>query len=186
MRPRSHTPTLVLTRVQFYVDCTVGRLSDAQGRLLCMTLESRWHDKGHRHEASLPSCIKAGDYYMKYHFDASLRYPCWCMSGRLRHKARLCFLAKDGSVATHPMGDILVGYLSPVGDGEQPFDGRLYRPVEAYERLRDYYYALRANHGDFLLRVEPTPEPVTILPAVEAPTVRPEQFHFEDYILQTL
>lgn len=183
MRPVSHTPTLVLTRVQFYEDCTVGRLSDKDGRLLCMTLEPRWHET--KKKSHQPSCIKARDYHLVYRYDEQLRYQCWSMPN-LKSKPRLCFYAKAGSVAAHTKGDILLGYLSPEGDGEQPFDGRLYRPVEAYERLRDYYYVLRANHGDFLLRVEPTPEPVTILPAVEAPAVRPEQFHFEDYILQTL
>ena len=39
---KKRVPTLVLTRVQFYEDCTVGRLSDKDGRLLCMTLEPRW------------------------------------------------------------------------------------------------------------------------------------------------
>lgn len=185
MRPRSHTPTLVLTRVQFYEDCTVGQLSDVRGGLLSMTLEPRWHHEGSRNDVQ-PSCLKAGDYPLRYRFDASLRYPCWSVCGRMKSRVRLCFLAKSGSVAAHTKGDILLGYLSTEGDGEQPFDGRLYRPVEAYERLRDYYYGLRANHGDFLLRVvTPTP-PETFLPAIEVPQLLPGQFQFEDYILQTL
>jgi hypothetical protein len=58
--------------------------------------------------------------------------------------------------------------------------------VEAFERLLDYYTALRANHADFCLKVESIQAPVTLLPAVEAPLLCPEQLHFEDYILQTL
>ena len=186
MRPVSHVPTLMLTHVQFYEDCTVGVLSDKEGKTLCMTLEPRWH-MGSSHNHVLSACLSNGDYPLSFHYDATLHYSCWHLKPhKAKHKVRLCFHAKVGSVATHTKGDILLGYLSAEGDGEQPFDGCLYRPVEAYERLLDYYYSLRANHGDLLMRVEPTPGPVTLLPAVEAPPIRPEQFHFEDYILQTL
>lgn len=183
----SHEPTLLLSHVQFYEDCTVGRLSDGNGQLLCMTLEPRWRDKRTRRDAQVPACLRAADYHVSFHYDETLRYACWHLSGRtLRSKVRLCFLAKSGSVAAHTKGDLLLGYLCPEGDEEQPFTGRLYRPVEAYERLYDYFVSLRANHGDFLLRVEPTMGPVTFLPAVEAPALSPDLVRLEDYILQTL
>ncbi len=186
MRPVSHVPTLMLTHVQFYEDCTVGVLSDKEGKTLCMTLEPRWH-KGSGHDHVLSACLSEGDYPLSFHYDATLHYSCWHLKPlKAKHKVRLCFHTKDGSVAVHTKGDLLLGYLSPEGDEECPFEGRLYRPVEAFERLLDYYYSLRANHADFRLQVEPTQESVTILPAVEAPQLRPEQFHFEDYILQTL
>ncbi len=181
---RRQATTLVLTRVQFYEDCTVGRLSDPQGHLLCMTLEPRWRLPG-QHRVKGQTCIPPGSYPLVYGYDTGMRYQCWTLT-HLKSRPRLCFFSKSGSVAAHTKGDLLLGYLSPEGDGDQPFDGRLYRPVEAYERLRDYYYELRANHADFRLWVEPTLGTVTVLPAVEAPVVRPEQFHFEDYILQTL
>ena len=187
MRPVSHTPTLVLTHVQFYEDCTVGRLCDWQGHLLCMTLEPRWRERKGNYAPVLPTCLRAADYPLTFHYDEALRYTCWHLKQRkVKHKIRICFHAKGGSVAAHTKGDLLLGYLSPEGDGEQPFDGRLYRPVEAYERLLDYYYALRANHDDFLLRVEPTQGPVTVLPAVEVPALSPDQITLEDYILQTV
>ena len=104
----------------------------------------------------------------------------------VKAKVRLCFVAKSGSVAAHTNGDMLLGYLSPEGDAERPFEGLLYRPVEAFERLLDYYVALRANHGDFCLKVEPNQGPVTLLPAVEAPAIIPDLVTLEDYILQTL
>lgn len=183
---RRQATTLVLTRVQFYEDCTVGRLSDSQGHMLCMTLEPRWHQPGERHLQGM-TCVSPGSYKLVFAYDESLRYQCWRLTSRaLAGRVRLCFHTKVGSVAAHTKGDLLLGYLSPEGDAEQPFEGCLYRPVEAYERLLDYYYSLRANHADFRLQVEPTQEPVTILPPVEAPQLRPEQFHFEDYILQTL
>lgn len=181
---RKQAPTLMLTRVQFYEDCTVGRLSDKEGRLLCMTLEPRWRLPG-QHQVKGQTCIPLGTYPLVYGYDAVMRYQCWTLF-HLKSRPRLCFFTKDGSVAAQTKGDILLGYLSPEGDGERPFEGRLYRPVEAFERLLAYYTALRANHGDFRLKVESIQAPVTLLPAVEAPQLRPEQFHFEDYILQTL
>ena len=186
MRPRPHIPTLKLTRVQFFEDCTVGRLTDGKGLLLCMTLEPRWRAAGCRRVQG-KTCIVSGTYKMVFGYDTSLKYQCWKLTGySLPGCVRLCFLAKSGSVADHTRGDILLGYLSPEGDEEQPFDGRLYRPVEAYERLLDYYVSLRANHGDFLLRVEPVKTPVTFFPAVEAPPISPDLVCLEDYILQTL
>ena len=89
-------------------------------------------------------------------------------------------------MVTHTRGDILLGYLGPEGDVEQPFDGQLYRPVEAYERLRDYYVSLRANHSDLVLRIDDPSEPVHWLPAVVAPLVSTGQNQLADYILQTL
>ena len=187
MRPVSHTPTLVLTHVQFYEDCTVGRLCDRQGHLLCMTLEPRWRERKGNYAPVLPTCLRAADYPLTFHYDETLRYTCWHLKQRkVKHKIRICFHAKGGSVAAHTKGDLLLGYLSPEGDEEQPFDGRLYRPVEAYERLRDYYYSLRANHADFRLRVEPTLGPVTVLRAVETEVVSPDVVRLEDYVLQTL
>ena len=114
-----------------------------------------------------------------------MRYQCWTLH-HLKSRPRLCFFSKSGSVAAHTKGDHLLGYLSPEGNEECPFEGRLYRPVEAYERLLDYYTALRANHADFRLRVEPTSGPVTVLPAVPAPALSLDQVMFKDYILQTL
>ena len=181
---RKQAPTLILTRVQFYEDCTVGRLSDKEGRLLCMTLEPRWRLPGQR-QVKGQTCIRPGIYTLVYGYDAVMRYQCWTLT-RLKARPRLCFFTKDGSVAAQTTGDLLVGYLSPKGDEERPFEGRLYRPVEAFERLLDYYTALRANHADFCLKVESIQAPVTLLPAVEAPQLRPGQLHFEDYILQTL
>ena len=181
---RKQVPTLMLTRVQFYEDCTVGRLSDKESRLLCMTLEPRWRLPG-QHQVKGQTCIPSGTYPLVYGYDAVMRYQCWTLF-HLKSRPRLCFFAKDGSVAAHTKGDILLGYLSPEGDGERPFEGRLYRPVEAFERLLAYYTALRANHADFRIKVESVQAPVTLLPAVEAPQLRPEQFRFEDYILQTL
>lgn len=182
---RRQTPTLVLTRVQFYEDCTVGRLSDGHGRLLCMTLEPRWRPPEERRRRA--SCVVSGIYQVTYGFDSELKYQCWTLTGRtVRVKVRLCFVAKSGSVAAHTNGDILLGYLSPESDVESPFEGLLYRPIEAFERLLAYYVALRANHGDFCLKVEPNQGPVTLLPAVEAPAIIPDLVTLEDYILQTL
>lgn len=182
---RRQLPTLVLTRVQFYEDCTVGRLSDGRGRLLCMTLEPRWcAPEGRRRRVS---CVVSGIYQVTYGFDSELKYQCWTLTGRMvKAKVRLCFVAKSGSVAAHTNGDILLGYLSPESDVESPFKGQLYRPVEAFERLLAYYVALRANHGDFCLKVESNQGPVTLLPAVEAPAIIPDLVTLEDYILQTL
>ena len=183
---RLQAPTLVLTRVQFYEDCTVGRLSDKEGQLICMTLEPRWREEGHRLRRGC-CCIGAGGYSLSYGFDQEMKYACWKLTRRnFCARVRLCFLAKGGSVAAHTKGDILLGYLSPEGDAERPFEGRLYRPVEAFERLLAYYAALRANHGDFRLKVEPTTGPVTLLPVVEAPRLPNDLVHVEDYILQTL
>jgi len=183
---RRQPTTLVLTRVQFYEDCTVGRLSDAQGQLLCMTLEPRWCPPEER-SGRRASCVVSGIYLVTYGFDSELKYQCWTLTGRMvKVKVRLCFVAKSGSVAAHTNGDILLGYLSPESDAERPFEGRLYRPVEAYERLLDYYTALRANHSDFRLKVEPTPGPMTLLPVVEAPALSSDRVTLEDYILQTL
>ena len=186
MRPKSHIPTLKLTRVQFFEDCTVGKLTDGKDLLLCMTLEPRWQEVGRSRVKGL-SCITSGTYNLTFGYDMSLKYQCWKLTGyALPGCVRLCFIAKSGSVAAHSQGDILLGYLSPEGDEDRPFDGRLYRPVEAYERLLDYYVSLRANHGDFVLRVEPTKGPVTLLPAVEVPPIPPDLVRLEDYILQTL
>lgn len=181
---RRQAATLVLTRVQFYEDCTVGRLSDPQGHLLCMTLEPRWRLPG-QPRVKGQTCIPSGTYPLVYGYDAEMRYQCWTLP-HLKSRPRLCFYAKDGSVAAHTKGDLLLGYLSPEGDEERLFEGRLYRPVEAFERLLDYYTALRANHADFRLRVEPTTGPVTLLPAVAAPALSPDRVVFKDYILQTL
>ena len=181
---RRQATTLVLTRVQFYENCTVGRLNDPQGHLLCMTLEPRWRLPG-QHRVKGQTCIPPGNYPLVYGYDAEMRYQCWTLT-HLKSRPRLCFFSKSGSVAAHTKGDLLLGYLSPEGDEERPFEGRLYRPVEAYERLRDYYYGLRANHADFRLRVEPTLGTVTVLPAVEPPALSPDQVTLEDYILQTV
>jgi len=122
---RRHQPTLVLTRVQFYEDCTVGRLSDGQGRLLCMTLEPRWSPPKER-RGRRASCVVSGIYQVTYGFDSELKYQCWTLTGRMvKTKVRLCFVAKSGSVAAHTNGDILLGYLSPEGDAERPFEGML-------------------------------------------------------------
>ena len=181
---RRQAPTLMLTRVQFYEDCTVGRLSDKEGRLLCMTLEPRWRLPG-QHQVKRQTCIPSGIYPLVYGYDAMMRYQCWTLT-QLKSKPRLCFFTKDGSVAAQTKGDILLGYLSPEGDGECPFEGRLYRPVEAFERLLAYYTALRTNHADFRLKVESTQAPVTLLPAVAAPALGSDWVMFKDYILQTL
>ena len=179
-------PSLFLTRVQFYEDCTVGRLSDKEGHLLCMTLEPRWHKQEPRVRRN-SHCVGAGYYRILFGYDHELKYSCWRLTTRnFSAHVRLCFYAKSGSVAAHTQGDILVGYLSPEGDEERPFEGCLYRPVEAFERLRDYYASLRANHDDFRLRVELTQGPVTLLPAVKAPSSLPGLVRLEDYILQTL
>lgn len=182
---RKQKPNLFLRRMWYHYDCTIGRLTDDAGQLLSMTLEPRWHEPGSCRVRGC--CIDYGTYKTVFGYDASLKYSCWKLTGHnLPGRVRLCFLAKSGSVADHTKGDILLGYLSPEGDEEHAFDGRLYRPVEAYERLLDYYVSLRANHGDFLLRVEPTKGPVTLLPAVEAPPILPDLVRLEDYILQTL
>ena len=187
MRRVSPIPTLVLTRVQFYEDCTVGRLSDPQDHLLCMTLEPRWSVPQSRQVTMKgPCCIVPGMYRMYYEYDYDLKYLCWHTGRHGNTFVRLCFLAKGGSVAAHTQGDILLGYLSPEGDEERPFEGRLYRPAEAFERLLAYYTALRANHGDFRLKVEPVVEPVSLLPAVEAPVLPSPLVQLEDYLLQTL
>ena len=187
MRRVSPIPTLVLTRVQFYEDCTVGRLSDPQDHLLCMTLEPRWSVPQSRQVTMKgPCCIVPGMYRMYYEYDYDLKYLCWHTGRHGNTFVRLCFLAKGGSVAAHTQGDILLGYLSPEGDDERPFEGRLYRPAEAFERLLAYYAALRANHGDFRLQVEPVVEPVSLLPAVEAPVLPSPLVQLEDYLLQTL
>ncbi len=182
---RKQKPNLFLRRMWYYHDCTIGRLTDNAGQLLSMTLEPRWHETGSCHVRGC--CIDHGTYKTAFGYDASLRYSCWRLTGHnLPGRVRLCFLAKSGSVAAHTRGDILLGYLGPEGEEEQPFEGRLYRPVEAYERLRDYYASLRANHGDFMLRVEPTKGPVTLLPAVEVPPIPTDLVCLEDYILHTL
>ena len=188
MRRVSPAPTLVLTRVQFYEDCTVGRLSDPQDRLLCMTLEPRWRAPLPRHVTMKgPCCIAPGIYRMYYEYDYGLKYLCW-HTGRHHGNTfvRLCFLAKGGSVAAHTHGDILLGYLSPEGDEERAFEGQLYRPMEAFERLLAYYAVLRANHGDFRLQVKSVVEPVSLLPVVEAPVLPSPLVQLEDYLLQTL
>jgi len=188
MRRMSPTPTLVLTRVQFYEDCTVGRLCDPQNHLLCMTLEPRWGAPLSRQVTMKgPCCIVPGIYRMYYEYDYGLKYLCW-HTGRHHGNTfvRLCFLAKGGSVAAHTQGDILLGYLSPEGDEERAFEGQLYRPMEAFERLLAYYAALRANHGDFRLQVKPVVEPVSLLPAVEAPDLPSPLVQLKDYLLQTL
>ena len=175
---RQQVPSLFLTHVQFYEDCTVGRLNDKEGQLLCMTLEPRWHRQ---------EIIEAGVYSVSYGYNRDLKYQCWLLSGKpLKTKVRVCFFTKNGSVAAQTRRDILLGYLSPEGDEERPFEGRLYRPAEAFERLLAYYVALRANHGDFRLQVKPVVEPVRLLPAVEAPVLPSPLVQLKDYLLQTL
>ena len=187
MRRVSPAPTLVLTRVQFYEDCTVGRLCDPQNHLLCMTLEPRWRAPLPRQVTMKgPCCIVPGNYRMYYEYDHDLKYLCWHTGRHGNTFVRLCFLAKGGSVAAHTQGDILLGYLSPEGDEERAFEGQLYRPMEAFERLLAYYATLRANHGDFRLQVEPVVEPVRLLPAVKAPDLPSPLVQLEDYLLQTL
>jgi len=183
---RKQAPTLFLTHVQFYEDCTVGRLNDKDGQLICMTLEPSWHGQ-ERGKRKKTSCIGMGVYSVTYGYDTDLKYQCWLLSGKtLKTRVRLCFLTKDGSTAAQTRRDILLGYLSPEGDAERPFEGRLYRPAEAFGRLLAYYAALRANHGDFCLKVEPVDEPVTLRPAVEAPDLSSPLVQPEDYLLQTL
>ena len=123
---------------------------------------------------------------MYYEYDHDLKYLCWHTGRHGNTFVRLCFLAKGGSVAAHTQGDILLGYLSPEGDEERAFEGQLYRPMEAFERLLAYYATLRANHGDFRLQVEPVVEPVRLLPAVKAPDLPSPLVQLEDYLLQTL
>ena len=183
---RKQTPNLFLQRIWCYDDCTVGRLTDNEGRLLCMTLEPRWRETG-SHRVKGKTCVCQGNYRLSFGYDRTLKYACWRLTGHaLRAHVRLCFLAKCGSVAAHTHGDILLGYLSPEGEAEQPFEGLLYRPVEAYERLRDYYASLRANHGDLVLHIDDPSGPMQWLPAVTAPQVNTDQTQLEDYILETL
>ncbi len=183
---RKQTPNLFLQRVWCYDDCTIGRLTDIDGLLLCMTLEPRWREAGSRRVKG-KTCIGQGTYRLSFSYDRTLKYPCWRLTGHAPSaRVRLCFLAKRGSVAVHTRGDILLGYLGPEGEVEQPFEGQLYRPVEAYERLRGYYASLRANHSDLVLRVDDPSEPVQWLPSVVAPQVSTDQIQLEDYILQTL
>lgn len=183
---RKQQPNLFLQRIWCYDDCTVGRLTNTDGLLLSMTLEPRWREPGSRHVRG-KTCVSQGIYRLVFGYDSMLKYPCWKLAGRaLANRVRLCFLAKGGSVAAHTQGDILLGYLGHENGAEQPFEGLLHRPVEAYERLRDYYVGLRANHGDLVLRIDDPPEPVLRLPAVAAPTVCTDLIPLEDYILQTL
>lgn len=181
-------PNLILTRVQFYDNCTVGRLTEAQGHLICMTLEPRWRDiaAGQRWVRG-KTCIAAGDYPLFYGYDAQLKYQCWRLGkSGMSFKVRICFLAKGGSVPAHTQCDILLGYLCNEDDGNDNFNGILYRPVEAFSRLHDYYTALRANHDDLVLRIESLTAKPSIKPAVESPTIKPGHVVLEDYILQTL
>ena len=185
---KSHQPNLFLTRTQFFDNCTVGRLTEAQGHVICMTLEPRWRDlAGGQRRIRGMTCIAHGDYPLFYEYDAHLKYQCW-RTGRAGSsaKARICFLAKGGSIPGHTHGDILLGYLHPSGYEESTFDGMLYRPAEAFSRLYEYYASLRANHNDLLLRVEPLVTKPNVFPTIESPVIKPNQIVLEDYILQTL
>ena len=183
---RKQQPNLFLQRIWCYDDCTIGRLTTTDGLLLSMTLEPRWREMGSRHVRG-KTCVQQGIYRLVFGYDNMLKYSCWKLAGRaLSLRVRLCFLAKGGSVAAHTHGDILLGYLCHESDAEQPFEGLLHRPVEAYERLHDYYVGLRANHGDLVLRIDDPPAPVQWLPSVTAPHVSTNQTQLEDYILQTL
>lgn len=183
---RKRSPNLMLQRLWCYEDCTVGRLTDNKGMLLCMTLEPRWRgEEKPRPKGNI--CVRQGVYGLTFGYDNELKYMCWKMTGRgFASRARLCFFAKNGSVAAHTRGDILLGYLSEKGEGEKAFDGRLYRPVEAFARLRHYYDGLRANHADLVLVIADPPQPVHWLPTVEAPKISTDQIRIEDYVLQTL
>ena len=183
---RKQQPNMFLQRIWCYDDCTVGRLTTTDGLLLCMTLEPRWREIGSRYVRG-KTCIGHGTYRLVFGYDSSLKYSCWKLTSHVpRPRVRLCFLAKGGSVAAHTRGDILLGYLSRNGDDVLPFEGLLYRPVEAYERLHDYYAGLRANHSELVLRIDDPPEPVQWLPAVAAPQISTDLIQLEDYILQTL
>ena len=183
---RKQTPNLFLQRIWCYDDCTIGRLTDADGLLLSMTLEPCWR-KEDSHCATGKTCVCQGTYRLAFGYDKTLKYQCWKLTNHaLYRRIRLCFLAKGGSVVAHTQGDILLGYLGPDDDAEQPFDGQLYRPVEAFERLRDYYVSLRANHSDLVLCIDDPSEPVQWLPAVAAPLISTGQNQLADYILQTL
>lgn len=183
---RKQQPNLFLQRIWCYDDCTVGRLTTTDGLLLSMTLEPRWREPSSRHVRG-KTCVGQGTYRLAFGYDSMLKYPCWKLTGRApSNHVRLCFLAKGGSVAAHTQGDILLGFLNQESDVEQPFEGLLYRPVEAYERLRDYYASLRANHGDPVLRIDNPPAPVQWLPPVAAPQVNTDQTSLKDYILETL
>lgn len=181
---RRSAVTLILTRVQCYENCTLGRLSDPQGRMLCMTLEPRWRDK---RVVVNDTCVRAGRYRVVFGYDTEMRYQCWHLTAHhLRSIVRFCFYSKSGSVPAHTHGDILLGYLGHDEGEDVAFDGMLHRPVEAYECLRDYYNSLRANHSDFVLRIDDPIPPVTWLPALESPPLRPDQIQLEDYIVETL
>lgn len=183
---KKQDPNLMLQRLWCHDDCTVGRLTDGNGQLICMTLEARWHEAGSPRPQGY-TCVRQGVYRVAFGYDSELKYFCWKLTGHgLVNRVRLCFLAKDGSVAAHTRSDILVGYLCEEGDGEKAFDGRLYRPVEAFARLRNYYDSLRANHSNLVLGIADPPQPVQWLPAVAAPKVSTGQIRIEDYILQTL
>lgn len=185
---RDHSPNLFLTRTQFYENCTIGKLTEAQGHLICMTLEPRWRDlvAGQRWIRG-KTCIAAGDYPLFYGYDAQLKYQCWRLGkSGVSFKVRICFLSKGGSIPTHTQNDILLGYLRNEDDEDDNFNGILYRPVEAFSRLYDYYRTLRANHGDLVLRIEPLTKKPSIKPAIESPVIKPNHIVLEDYILQTL
>ena len=185
---RSHSPNLFLTRTQFYENCTVGKLTEAQGHLICMTLEPRWRDlvAGQRWIRG-KTCTTAGDYPLFYGYDAQLKYQCWRLGkSGVSFKVRICFLSKGGSIPMHTQSDILLGYLRNEDDEDDNFNGILYRPVEAFSRLYDYYRTLRVNHGDLVLRIEPLTIKPSIKPAIESPVIKPNHVVLEDYILQTL
>lgn len=185
---RNHSPNLFLTRMQFYENCTVGKLTEAQGHLISMTLEPRWRDlaAGQRWVRG-KTCIAAGDYPLFYGYDDHLKYQCWRLGkSGVSFKARICFFAKGGSVPIHTRGDILLGYFHHEGDSNDDFNGILYHPAEAFSHLYDYYTALRANHNDLVLRIEPLSTKPSIGPTIESPIVKPDQMILEDYILQTL
>lgn len=184
---RDHSPNLFLTRTLFYENCTVGRLTEAQGHLICMTLEPRWRNlaAGERWIKG-KTCVAAGDYPLFFGYDSHLKYQCWRLGkSGVSSKTRICFLAKGGSVPNHTQGDILVGYLCGENDEETDFAGILHRPVEAFSRLHAYYSSLRANHADFMLRIEALIKVPVIKPAVESPLLPSDQIVLEDYILQT-
>lgn len=185
---KSHSPNLFLTRTQFYENCTVGRLTEAQGHLICMTLEPRWRDipAGQRWIRG-KTCIAAGDYPLLYEYDARLKYQCWRLGkAGVSSKTRICFMSKSGSTPQQTQGDILLGFLHPEDEKDGNFEGLLHRPHVAFARLLAYYTTLRANHGDLVVRIEPPTLQPSIKPAVESPDIAFNSKILEDYILQTL
>ena len=138
---------IILRRMAFYRDATLGRLLTDEGELICYTLEPTWREDNQR-KVRGKTAVPEGVYILSEVFDSELRYKCLRVCGvNGMRNVHLCFITQQRATPDQTRGNILLG------TGLDYVNGSLTDCIGAFRRLYAYYASKRCNHQRLCLHV---------------------------------